>query len=136
MKLELYLVYKFFAYNRNPNVLPYDHNIIKLKKPIRDCKYVNASRLNLNKGSLATFIKKSASRNVSFIVSQGPLPNTCIHHLQMIVEQGVDAVVMLTKLDEPRQRGNYLNIYVPLNVSTLKKLKFLPSIPLIFQTLI
>ena len=122
--MELYLVCKFFAYNRNPNVLPYDHNIIKLKKPIRDCKYVNASRLNLNKGSLASFIKKNAPRNVSFIVSQGPLPNTCIHHLQMIVEQGVDAVVMLTKLDEPRQRGNYLNIYVPLNVSTLKCVPF------------
>ena len=48
----------------------------------------------------------------------------------MIVEQGVDAVVMLTKLDEPRQRGNYLNTYVLLNV---KKIAVLPINIFIFS---
>ena len=61
--------------------------------------------MKLNKGSGASLFKTNPSRNVSFIVSQGPLPNTCVHHLQMIVEQEVEIVVMLTSVDEPRARG-------------------------------
>ena len=38
--------------------------------------------------------------NINFIASQGPLPNTCVHHLQMIFEQKVDFVIMLTRCEE------------------------------------
>ena len=89
-------------------MVPYDHNIIKLNNPIRQCDYINASRIsfpnNWNK-SRSSSAKTTDSRDVSFIVSQGPLPNTCVHHLQMIFEQNIDAVVMLTKLEEPSEMG-------------------------------
>ena len=34
------------------------------------------------------------------IATQGPLPNTIVHFLQMICEQKVDAIVMLTNIVE------------------------------------
>ena len=42
------------------------------------------------------------------IATQGPLPNTVIHFLQMICEQNVEAIVMLTKaIEENRQSSFY-----------------------------
>ena len=38
--------------------------------------------------------------NINFIACQGPLPNTIVHHLQMLHENKVDIVVMLTNLKE------------------------------------
>ena len=40
---------------------------------------------------------------------QGPLPNTCVDHLQMIHEQKVDIVVMLTRLEEALAKGNIIS---------------------------
>ena len=94
-------------------MVPYDHNIIKLNNPIRECDYINASRIsqpNYRNESRSTSAKNTGSRDVSFIVSQGPLPNTCVHHLQMIFEQNVDVVVMLTKLEEPSDRSMIIDI--------------------------
>ena len=92
-------------------MVPYDHNIIKLNNPIRECNYINASRIylhnNLNKTRTSS-AKTTESNDVSFIVSQGPLPNTCVHHLQMIFEQNVDVVVMLTKLEEPSKMSMFI----------------------------
>ena len=98
--------------HRDPDVLPYDHNIVKLKSPIRDCKYINASKISppYVRSRLGTLSRSSLARSkipstTSFIISQGPLPNTCVHHLQMILEQKIDVVVMLTKLEEPAHEG-------------------------------
>ena len=45
--------------------------------------------------------------NINFVASQGPLPNTCVHHLQMIYDNKVDLVIMLTKLTERSKRGRF-----------------------------
>ena len=42
----------------------------------------------------------SSFSNISFIASQGPLPSSCAHHLQMIHEQKVDIVLMLSNIEE------------------------------------
>ena len=39
------------------------------------------------------------------IAAQGPLPSTVIHFLQMIMENEVEIVVMLTKLQEENSEG-------------------------------
>ena len=43
---------------------------------------------------------------VTFLAAQGPTADTCVHHLQLIHEQEVDIVVMLTKLEE--SQGNII----------------------------
>ena len=43
--------------------------------------------------------------NINFFASQGPLQNTCVHHLQMIFEHDIDIVILLTKLKENDNRG-------------------------------
>ena len=120
------LILKVSIY-RDPAVLPYDHNIVKLKQPIRDCKYINASRISspclrqrtgtLSRTSLA---KSKIPFNASFIISQGPLPNTCVHHLQMILEQDIDIVIMLTKLDEPIHEGYNKTILFTMIINVIK----------------
>ena len=76
-------------------------------EPIGDCDYINASWITKSKpqGSNADVPKHSASR-VSFFASQGPLPHTIAHHLQMIQEQKACAVLMVTNLEEASRNGN------------------------------
>ena len=38
--------------------------------------------------------------NINFIACQGPLPGTTTHHLEMISENKIDIVVMLTRVQE------------------------------------
>ena len=40
------------------------------------------------------------------IATQGPLPNTVVHFLQMICEQKIDIIVMLTKTVEESRRAS------------------------------
>jgi protein tyrosine phosphatase len=40
----------------------------------------------------------------TFIAAQGPLPQSIPHFLQMIIENEVKAIVMLTKLKEKGER--------------------------------
>ena len=60
-----------------------------MNSEIHGADYINASWITGNKE----------------IATQGPLPNTCVHHLQMILEQKIDVVVMLSKLEEPAHEG-------------------------------
>ena len=67
--------------------------------------YINASWMNPNnseqmKKEMYPMLEQNLCRNISFISCQGPLPNTCDKHLQLILEQKIDAVVMLTRLEE------------------------------------
>ena len=114
---------------RWPNIQPYDFNRVRLKTPINGTDYINASHItginanpyqnresrfkdmsfkmiaqnkaqaNNNSGDPAKF------SNINFFASQGPLPNTCAHHLQMIFENGIDIVIMLTKTTEDDNKG-------------------------------
>ena len=54
--------------------------------------------------------KSEKFSNINFIASQGPLPNTCVHHLQMIYELEIDFVIMLTKCEEGEKKGKILKL--------------------------
>ncbi len=45
--------------------------------------------------------------NGRFIASQGPLEHTCPHFWQMVAENEVNLIVMLTKLKERAQQQNH-----------------------------
>ena len=76
-----------FRYN---TILPYDENRVNLIAEIDGSDYINASWIT-DKMEIAT---------------QGPLPNTVVHFLQMICEQKIDIIVMLTKTVEENVNMN------------------------------
>ena len=78
--------------NRWNNVLPYDSTRVKLENTAgaggsRD--YINASRV------VAPYLD-----NKSYILTQGPLPETIHDFWTMVYQQNVDAIVMLCRLTE------------------------------------
>ncbi|KAJ8291080.1 hypothetical protein GJAV_G00021150 [Gymnothorax javanicus] len=79
-----------FPENRNRNryrdVSPYDHSRVKLGSSEND--YINASLV----------VVEEAQRN--YILTQGPLRNTCGHFWLMIWEQRTKAVIMLNRVIE------------------------------------
>uniref|UniRef100_A0A8C6QXP7 protein-tyrosine-phosphatase n=1 Tax=Nannospalax galili TaxID=1026970 RepID=A0A8C6QXP7_NANGA len=79
-----------FPENRNRNryrdVSPYDHSRVKLQNTEND--YINASLVDI----------EEAQR--SYILTQGPLPNTCCHFWLMVWQQKTKAVVMLNQIVE------------------------------------
>ncbi|XP_048385144.1 tyrosine-protein phosphatase non-receptor type 2-like isoform X3 [Stegostoma tigrinum] len=72
--------------NRYRDVSPFDHSRVKLQKADND--YINASLI----------VMEEAQRN--YILTQGPLPNSCGHFWQMVWEQKSRAVVMLNRVIE------------------------------------
>ncbi|XP_042346314.1 tyrosine-protein phosphatase non-receptor type 2a isoform X2 [Plectropomus leopardus] len=72
--------------NRYRDVSPYDHSRVKLENSEND--YINASLVTV----------EEAQR--SYILSQGPLRNTCGHFWLMIWEQCSKAVIMLNRVIE------------------------------------
>ncbi|XP_066540037.1 tyrosine-protein phosphatase non-receptor type 2a [Hoplias malabaricus] len=79
-----------FPENRNRNryrdVSPYDHSRVRLENSEND--YINASLISMD----------GAQR--SYILTQGPLRNTCGHFWLMIWEQRSKAVIMLNRVIE------------------------------------
>ncbi|XP_077886604.1 tyrosine-protein phosphatase non-receptor type 2 isoform X2 [Ictidomys tridecemlineatus] len=79
-----------FPENRNRNryrdVSPYDHSRVKLQNAEND--YINASLVDMGE----------ARR--SYVLTQGPLPNTCCHFWLMVWQQKSKAVVMLNRIVE------------------------------------
>ncbi|XP_026084742.1 tyrosine-protein phosphatase non-receptor type 2-like isoform X1 [Carassius auratus] len=79
-----------FPENRNRNryrdVSPYDHSRVRLENSEND--YINASLITV----------EEAQRR--YILTQGPLRNTCGHFWQMIWEQRCKAVIMLNRVIE------------------------------------
>lgn len=72
--------------NRYRDVSPFDHSRIKLQQSDND--YINASLIQV----------EEAHR--SYILTQGPLPNTCGHFWEMVWEQKSRGVVMLNRVME------------------------------------
>lgn len=66
---------------------------VKLLKPKNQCDYINANWLN------------GFSRENEFIATQGPIPATIPHFWQMVVENNVKIIVMVTKLQESEKHG-------------------------------
>ena len=74
--------------------MPYDDNRVELKEPIdEDVDYINASWIN---GQIA---------------AQGPMPHTTPHFLQMLIEQKIQMVIMLTKTEEALKDGKCCAIH-------------------------
>lgn len=84
--------YRFSAFNRYPDVLPYAHNTATLRSPFNsrffkcDIDYVNASPITLHESK--------------YIACSAPMPLAFAHFWSMVLEQGSDTIVMLTKLEE------------------------------------
>ncbi|XP_026228497.1 tyrosine-protein phosphatase non-receptor type 2a [Anabas testudineus] len=72
--------------NRYRDVSPYDHSRVKLENSEND--YINASLVMVEEAQRA------------YILSQGPLRNTCGHFWLMIWEQRSKAVIMLNRVIE------------------------------------
>ncbi|KAK3540342.1 hypothetical protein QTP70_029571 [Hemibagrus guttatus] len=72
--------------NRYRDVSPFDHSRIHLQ--LGSCDYINASLISM----------EEAQR--SYILTQGPLPNTCGHFWEMVWEQRSRGVVMLNRVIE------------------------------------
>ncbi|KAG2461898.1 PTN1 phosphatase, partial [Polypterus senegalus] len=72
--------------NRYRDVSPFDHSRIRLQ--LGDNDYINASLISM----------EEAQRN--YILTQGPLPNTCGHFWEMVWEQRTHGVVMLNRVIE------------------------------------
>ncbi|XP_057686246.1 tyrosine-protein phosphatase non-receptor type 1 isoform X2 [Corythoichthys intestinalis] len=72
--------------NRYRDVSPFDHSRICLQQSAND--YINASLITV----------EEAQRN--YILTQGPLPNTCGHFWEMVWEQRCCGVVMLNRVIE------------------------------------
>nr|XP_057906487.1 tyrosine-protein phosphatase non-receptor type 1-like [Doryrhamphus excisus] len=72
--------------NRYRDVSPFDHSRICLQQSAND--YINASLISV----------EEAQRN--YILTQGPLPNTCGHFWEMVWEQRSRGVVMLNRVIE------------------------------------
>ena len=79
---------------RDKTALPYDDNRVELKEPIEeDVDYINASWIN---GQIA---------------AQGPMQHTTPHFLQMLIEQKIQMVIMLTKTEEALKDGKCCAIH-------------------------
>ncbi|XP_034028932.1 tyrosine-protein phosphatase non-receptor type 1 isoform X2 [Thalassophryne amazonica] len=72
--------------NRYRDVSPFDHSRIRLQLGTND--YINASLITV----------EEAQRQ--YILTQGPLPNTCGHFWEMVWEQRTRGVVMLNRVIE------------------------------------
>ncbi|XP_053570868.1 tyrosine-protein phosphatase non-receptor type 2 [Bombina bombina] len=72
--------------NRYRDVSPFDHSRVKLQNVEND--YINASLV----------VVEEAQRN--YILTQGPLPNTCCHFWLMVWQQKSKAIVMLNRIIE------------------------------------
>uniref|UniRef100_A0A7N8Y555 Tyrosine-protein phosphatase non-receptor type n=1 Tax=Mastacembelus armatus TaxID=205130 RepID=A0A7N8Y555_9TELE len=77
--------------NRFHDVLPYDSNRVELV-PTKENNtgYINASHIRVSSGG----------QEWSYIASQGPMSNTCQDFWQMVWEQGVSIIAMVTAEEE------------------------------------
>lgn len=88
--------------NRYVNVLPFDYNRVKLEHGSND--YINASLLSSKAGSQVVW---------TYIATQGPLRGTAAQFWQMVLEQKVAVIVMLTRVIE--KQTEKCAQYFPLN---------------------
>eukprot|EP00094_Tigriopus_californicus_P006600 TCALIF_06356-PA protein Name:"Similar to Ptprc Receptor-type tyrosine-protein phosphatase C (Mus musculus)" AED:0.06 eAED:0.06 QI:0/0.66/0.28/1/0.66/0.71/7/35/688 len=83
---------QLLATNRYSNILPYDHSIVRLQENILGTQYVNASFIH------------GIDDNLTVIAAQGPTIETVPHFLQMICENSIHFVIMLTNPKEKNSR--------------------------------
>ncbi|XP_014778688.1 tyrosine-protein phosphatase non-receptor type 14 [Octopus bimaculoides] len=99
--------------NRFPDVLPYDETRVELSVTKNNVHgYINASHMKVNLGVLEW----------SFIATQAPLENTAQDFWQMIWEQEIDVIAMLTGIKEQGKQKCYP--YWPQEPGSDHKLRF------------
>ncbi|KAA3677862.1 uncharacterized protein DEA37_0007772, partial [Paragonimus westermani] len=89
--------------NRYPDILPYDQTRVLLKAPTSNNpeRYINASFVYKLQPCRDRLCPPELDRSCTpFIASQAPIKNTIDDFWQMIWEQNVHIIVMLTKLNE------------------------------------
>ncbi|KAK2891916.1 tyrosine-protein phosphatase non-receptor type 21 isoform X3 [Channa argus] len=84
--------------NRFQDVLPYDKNRVELV-PTKENNtgYINASHIRLTLGG----------QEWNYIATQGPMSNTCQDFWQMVWEQGVSIIAMVTAEEEGHREKSY-----------------------------
>ncbi|KAK2825912.1 hypothetical protein Q5P01_020126 [Channa striata] len=84
--------------NRFQDVLPYDKNRVELV-PTKENNtgYINASYVRLTLGG----------QEWNYIATQGPMSNTCQDFWQMVWEQGVSIIAMVTAEEEGHREKSY-----------------------------
>ncbi|OON22965.1 Protein-tyrosine phosphatase, partial [Opisthorchis viverrini] len=96
---------KNHALNRYPDIIPYDHNAVLLSgnNPLQKeiGHYINASYIYaVNPSKDAQAAPKLNPARVDFIAAQAPLKKTIADFWEMIAENHVSLIVMLTQLVE------------------------------------
>ena len=85
------------GFNLNPEVLPFDRNMVRLRNAIDGCSYVNCSWISQDsdEGTYDQLIYTTYLPyfKIKFAVGQDPLPRTIKHHYSMIHENRFDFVV-------------------------------------------
>ncbi|KAK3601912.1 hypothetical protein CHS0354_041851 [Potamilus streckersoni] len=81
--------------NRFRNVLPYDENRVKVSM---ENDYINASHIRLD-----VISEKGNSTSCSYIACQGPLPQTTDSFWEMVWDNSVTVIIMLTRDMEARK---------------------------------
>ena len=114
------------GFNLVPENLPFDHNRIRLKRPVAGCDYVNAAWITPPYADDPTYDQLIYTSYipfncVQFAVGQEPMPNTMDHYFRMVHEQKFDYVFSFTK--EPRKLPLKVNDVYDLHQLTLKVLK-------------
>ena len=89
------------GFNVNPQILPFDHNRVKLRNPIDGNDYVNASKLSQSSDNDPTYDEVLYTEyvpftKIGFFVGQDPTPQTLRHYHQMIHENLINVVVRVT----------------------------------------
>lgn len=99
--------------NRFKDVIPYEDNRVKLK-PTKEnpTGYINASHIRVPVGK----------QEFSYIATQGPLPTTVVDFWQMIYENNIRVISMLTGVNDPDQHK--CAKYWPVRLGTENALKF------------
>ncbi|XP_020784106.2 tyrosine-protein phosphatase non-receptor type 21 isoform X1 [Boleophthalmus pectinirostris] len=84
--------------NRFQDVLPYDHNRVELiPTKENNTGYINASHIRMT----------VSGQEWSYIASQGPLQHTCSDFWQMVWEQGVSIIAMVTAEEESGREKSF-----------------------------
>ena len=89
--------------NRVTENLPFDHNRVKLRKPIKGCDYVNATTLsNYSHDPTRDEIIYSSYipfKTIKFVIGQNPMDVTMQHHYRMILENRINTIVCFNEKD-------------------------------------
>ena len=117
------------CYNLSPENLPFDHNRVTLKTPVKGCDYVNASWLSKSSDGQTydelIYTSYLPFEAIVFVIGQDPTPDTMPHHLRMLLENQIDMVVSFGDNDSlmSLQVGKTYNFEsLSLNISSMEKI--------------